>query len=419
MPQSAERRLRILSPLAERDFRLLWAGQTVSLLGDGITTIALAWQTYELSRNPVALSMVLLARSVPMLVLLLIGGAVSDRLPRRAVMLASDLVRGAAVGVIAFLSAGGVLEVWHLVVLAAVFGAADAFFQPAYSAVFPDILPKALLVQANSLTSATRPVTLFLAGPALGGLLVGALGSASAFGADAATFAVSAACLLGMRSRPGRGTGGEKILAEIGEGLRYTRGTPWIWATLIAAAVSILFVEGPYHVLLPIVVAERLGGGAAVFGFVSAVEGLGALLGAIAIGQWGVPRRKITVMYIAWSVSCVIIGLIGVAPTVAAAAAFSGLSGAGFQLGAVIWATMLQQLVPARMLGRVTSLDWLVSFALAPVSFGLAGPVARQIGGSVTLLAGGVLGGIALLLGLLVPGVRDPERRDPGVGTDG
>jgi MFS family permease len=134
MFRPSERRLRILSPLAERDFRLLWAGQTVSLVGDGITTIALAWQTYELTRSPVSLSVVLLARSVPMLVLLLIGGAVSDRLPRRAVMLASDVVRGATVGAIALLSAGGILELWHLVVLAALFGAADAFFQPAYSA---------------------------------------------------------------------------------------------------------------------------------------------------------------------------------------------------------------------------------------------------------------------------------------------
>lgn len=214
------RRLRILSPLAERDFRLLWAGQTVSLVGDGITTIALAWQTFELTRSPVSLSLVLLARSVPMLVFLLIGGAVSDRLPRRAVMLASDVVRGVTVGVIAVLSGSGVLEVWHLVVLAAVFGAADAFFQPAYSAIFPDLLPKSLLLQANSLTSATRPLTLFLAGPALGGLLVGALGSAAAFGVDATTFVVSAACLIAMRSRPGPGSSDRTILSEIGEGLR-------------------------------------------------------------------------------------------------------------------------------------------------------------------------------------------------------
>jgi hypothetical protein len=124
-------------------------------------------------------------------------------------------------------------------------------------------------------------------------------------------------------------------------------------------------------------------------------------------------------MYIAWSVSCVVIGLIGVAPTVVVAAAFSELSGAGFQLGAVIWATMLQQLVPSRMLGRVTSLDWLVSFALAPLSFGLAGPVAAQVGASATLLVAGVLAGAVLLVGLLVPGVRDPERGDAGVGTDG
>lgn len=415
MPPS--KRLRILSPLAERDFRLLWAGQTVSLVGDGITTIALAWQTYELTRDPVALSLVLLARSVPMLVLLLIGGAMSDRLPRRAVMLASDVVRGATVGAIALLSAGGILEVWHLVVLAAVFGAADAFFQPAYSAIFPELLPKSLLVQANSLTSATRPVTLFLAGPALGGLLVGVLGSAAAFGADAATFAMSAACLLGMRSRPGRGAGDRTILAEIGEGLRYTRRTRWIWVTLVSAAVTILFVEGPFHVLLPFVVADRLGGGAAVFGFVSAAEGVGALVAAVITGQLGVPRRRVTTMYFAWTASCVFIGLIGVAPGVLGAAVFSGLSGAGFQVGTVIWATMLQQLVPSRMLGRVTSLDWLVSLSLTPLSFALAGPVAGRIGGSATLLAGGILGGAVLLVGLIVPGVRDPERREVEAGS--
>ena len=410
----AARRFRILSPLVERDFRLLWAGQTVSLIGDGITTIALAWQTFELTRSPVSLSVVLLARSVPMLVLLLVGGAVSDRLPRRAVMLASDVIRAAAVGAIALLSAGGVLEVWHLVVLAAIFGGADAFFQPAYSAIFPDILPKGLLVQANSLTAATRPVTLFLAGPALGGLLVGTMGSAAAFGADAATFAVSAACLLGMRSRPSRAAGDRTILAEIREGLEYTRRTRWIWVTLVSAAVTILLVEGPFHVLLPFVVADRLGGGAQGFGFVSAAEGVGAVLAALVIGQWGMPRHRVTAMYLTWAASCASIGLIGVAPGLLGAAMFSALSGAGFQMGTVIWATMLQQLVPARMLGRVTSLDWLVSFALAPLSFGLAGPIAGRIGGPVTLLAGGLIGGAVLLVGLMVPGVRDPEREKVG-----
>jgi hypothetical protein len=257
-------------------------------------------------------------------------------------------------------------------------------------------------------------VTLFLAGPALGGLLVGALGSAAAFGADAATFAVSAACLVAMRSRPSRRAGDRTILAEIGEGLRYTRRTRWIWVTLVSAAVTILFVEGPFHVVLPFVVAERLGGGAEVFGFVSAAEGVGALLAALVTGQWGVPRRKVTAMYVAWTASCVFIGLIGVAPGVLGAGIFSALSGAGFQVGTVIWATMLQQLVPSRMLGRVTSLDWLVSFALAPLSFGLAGPVAGRIGGSMTLLAGGLIGGAVLLVGLLVPGVRDPERAREG-----
>src|SRR3972149_1715482 len=141
------------------------------MLGDGAFYVALAWQVYDLSPQPTALSVVLAARSIPMLLLLLVGGAITDRFPRRIVMLASDVIRGADAALLAVLAATGALELWHVVVLAAVFGAADAFFYPAYTSILPEILDTDLLLQANALESVVRPLALRMAGPALGGFV--------------------------------------------------------------------------------------------------------------------------------------------------------------------------------------------------------------------------------------------------------
>src|SRR5437867_3825224 len=204
-------------PLAVRDFRLLWGGQTISLLGDGIFVVALAWQTLHLSSSPTALSAVLLARALPEVLLAVVGEAITDRFPRRSVMLVSDLVRTACVGAIAVLTGTGHVQVWHLVSLGAVYGAAEAFFEPAVYAIYPEILSPQLLLEANALRSTGAILAVQLLGPALGGVVVAAVGTAWAFGADALSFGVSLATLLAvaLRAAPHRDEAPANVVREV------------------------------------------------------------------------------------------------------------------------------------------------------------------------------------------------------------
>jgi aminoglycoside phosphotransferase (APT) family kinase protein/MFS family permease len=396
-------RLRILRPLRERDFRLLWMGQAASLVGDGIFTVALAWQTYDLSGSPAALSSVLLARALPLIGLLLVGGAIADRVPRRRLLLLSDAIRGLAVSTMALLSAAGIIEVWHLIVLAALFGAGDAFFAPAYTAILPDLVTPGVLTQANSLDSFTHTFTRWLVGPALGGVVVASAGAPWGFTVDAATFVLSVAFLAAMRPRPAPAVSERAgMVTEIREGFRYTRSVPWIWVTLLVAAGAVLALEGPFEVLLPLIVREELGGGAARFGLILSIGGVGDLLGAALIGQRGLGRRPIPVMYLAWAAATLLFGALALAPSAAVAAAFAFLAGIGFQVGTITWDTLLQSHVPKRVLGRVSSLDWLISYGLAPLSFAGAGLVATAVGAVATLAGGGALACLFWLTGLII-----------------
>src|SRR3954469_3752597 len=189
-----------LAPLRHREFRLLWTGMSTSLIGNGILLVALAWQVYDLSGVPAAMSVVGVALSLPQVATLLIGGVVSDRFDPRRVMLVSDLVRCAVMATLAALSLSGVVRLWEIVVLTAVYGAAAGFFGPAFDALVPRLVAEPDLVAANALDQFIRPVGIQIFGPMLGGAVIGIAGTGWAFAADAATFAVSAACLLAMRS---------------------------------------------------------------------------------------------------------------------------------------------------------------------------------------------------------------------------
>ncbi|MGH2830260.1 MAG: MFS transporter, partial [Actinomycetota bacterium] len=291
--------MQISAPLRNRDFRLLWAGQSVSHIGNGVTHVALAWQALELSRGPGGLSLVLAARSVPLVCLLLVGGAITDRASRRRIMLASDVIRGLTVAAIAVLAATGAIRLWSLVVLAAVFGAADAFFFPASTAIIPELVAGPDLVRANALESFARPLTMQMVGPALGGLLVAVFGTSVAFGLDAATFAVSAACLMAIRARGSPSAQRTGLRREIADGFRYTRRQPWIWATLLMALAAVLCLSGPFQVLGLLVAKDRLGAGAGGYGLIVAAMGAGGIAGALSASR--VARgRRITRMYIAW-----------------------------------------------------------------------------------------------------------------------
>src|SRR5438094_768707 len=198
---SVGRRPRLTDPLRHRDFRLLWTGMTVSLLGDGITMIAMAWQAYQISNAPSALAVIGVAQTVPNGVLLLVGGAVSDRFERRKVMMAADSIRLLAVCALGFLSVTGRIEIWHMMVIAAFYGAGSAFFAPAFDALVPELVPEHQLTQANALDQFVRPAAFRMLGPALGGLVISAFGGqpGRAFLVDGLTFLTSIGFLLAIR----------------------------------------------------------------------------------------------------------------------------------------------------------------------------------------------------------------------------
>jgi len=405
--------MRVVRPFRSRDFVLLWVGTQVSLLGDGIYFVAIAWEVYRLSNDPGALSLVGVAWTVPHVAALLVGGAVSDRFERRRVMLAANVVSGLTIGTIAVLVLAGRVELWHIWLLVAVYGASVAFFIPASSAILPEIIPKELLLEANSLQSFARPLTLRLLGPAVGGILVAGVGAAAALLADAGTFAFAAVTLFfvskRVRERPAD-EGATSLLQEVWDGFKFVRSQTWLWVSLLAAGLWLFLTVGPIEVLIPFLVKNRIGASAVGLGLVFAAGGAGAFVCSLGLALYGrTPRRGLAFVYVTWAGSTFAVAALALCVHVwqamLASVVLFGLSASG----GIVWRTLLQRRVPGDMLGRVSSLDWFASAGLVPVSFALTGPVAASFGASKTLFAAGMAGGILMLACLLVRDLRAEE----------
>ncbi len=398
--------------LANRDFRLLFAGRCISLAGDGAFLVAMAWQAYTLSNAPTALSLLGIAMTVPLIGLLLFGGVLSDRHRRRRVMLIADLVRAALLALLGVLAVSGTLRLWQMIVIVAMYGGAQAFFDPASDAILPELLPDSQLAQANAFEQVVRPLALRLAGPAIGGVLVGVLGAGSAFLVDGASFIVSAATLWAMSTHVSVAPGGalanpgRALRAEMREGWSYVRGHVWLWGTFASAGLAYLLFMGPAEVLLPFMVKHELGGSGEQLGLVLGAGGLGSVATGLVMARSGLPARSMTFIYLVWTLATLAVAGYGLANSVwelmLASLTFNLLETAG----TIVWATIKQQHVPAHMLGRVSSLDWLISIGLLPISFALTAPVSAAFGVRATLIAAGAAGAAATLAGLMLPGMR-------------
>jgi MFS family permease len=410
-------RMKLLAPLRVRSFRILWAGMTISLIGDGVTLVAMAWQVYLLSNVPTALGITMMAMSIPHVLLSLFGGVVSDRFDRRWIMLGADLARGVAVVAIGVLSVTGMLKIWHLTVIAAFYGAGNAFFTPAFDALVPNLVPEQLLPQANSLDQFVRTLATRLLGPALGGSIIAGVGVGWAFIFDAATFAVSTACLIRLGNvrpvAPSKADDTASVWIEIREGLVFARTRVWLWGTFTAAMLTYLVFLGPAEVLLPYIVKNDLGGSARDLGMVFAMGGLGAVAASVIVAQRGMPRRNMTFIYVCWSLSTLAVAGYGFAhapwQVMVACFTFNAIESAGL----IVWLTTKQSFVPARLLGRISSLR-LISIGLMPISYALAGPVAGVLGTRPTLIGAGILGAGINFAFLFLPGMRAVEGIRPG-----
>jgi DHA3 family tetracycline resistance protein-like MFS transporter len=415
--------VKLLRPLRERDFALLWTGMTVSLLGDGIFVVAEAWQVYDINNDPVALSLVGLAWTGGMTAFLLTGGIVSDRVERRRVLIAADVVRALVLALTGVLSLAGVLEIWMLVVLAVGYGAGEAFFGPAFGALIPDIVAPAQLVEANSLDQLVRQAAERLFGPALGGLIVAVVGAGGAFLFDAGTFAFSALCIWALRVRslplrdlPGGGLEERSARRELREGVVFVRSQPWLWATLVAAALSLLFFLGPLEVLLPYVVRNDLGSGAGGYGAILAAAGAGSVAASLIVSQRGAPRRYLTFAYTAWAIATIPFIGYALGTELWQFMALAILYGACETAGMVVWGTLMSSRVPPELRGRVHSLDWFVSIGLTPVSFALTGPISKAIGVDATLVLAGVLPMLVCVALFFAANLRRDEDLHPLLG---
>jgi MFS family permease len=413
-PAGKDRRLKILRPLKVRDFALLWTGMTISIVGDGIYMVALPFLVYEISNLPTALAAVGAAWTIPQVVFLLLAGVVTDRFDRRRVLIGSDLLRALAIGLAGGLSVVDALELWHLYILVAIFGAGEAFCMPACGAIVPEVVPKDQLVEANSLDQFMRPIGMRLAGPVIGGLVVTAAGAGEAFLIDAVTFVLSAVMVMAMRRRTRAEISSKTSVAvELREGLGFIRSKPWLWGGLLATALGQFAFYGPWVVLVPFVIRNPLDGSASNYGWVLAAGGVGAILVSIVIGQRGLPHQPIVFVLSLWALATFSLAGFGVSDTLWQPIAVAVVLMGGITSGQIVWGTLEHRFVPNELLGRVSSVDWLVSTSLLPLSFLVAGPAGEAFGARRTLIVSGIAGAAAMLACLLIPGIRDlPKEKE-------
>jgi MFS family permease len=409
----------LLRPLRERDFALLWTGMTVSLLGDGIYTVAVAWQVYELSNRPSALALVGLSWTAGLVLFILLAGVLSDRLDRRRVMVGADLLRAVVQVGIGALALTHSLEIWMLVPLVLVHGVGEAFFAPAFSALVPDILAPAQIPQASAIEQIVRQAARNFAGPAIGGVIVALVGPGTSFVIDAGTFLFSAACIFAIRTRPSvvreRAAG---VIAELRDGVAYVRTQTWLWGTLVAASTAILFFMGPIQVLVPYVVKNRLHSGSGSYGTILALEGLGAIAMSLWVGARGLPRREVSWMLLIWAFGGIPFLGFALGQEVWVLAACACVWGASIAFGMVVWTTRMATRVPVELRGRVNSVDWFVSIGLAPASFALTGPVSSWIGVRDTLLIAAIVPAVSTFALLFLTGMRAEETRELAAASD-
>jgi MFS family permease len=407
---------RRLGPLEERPFRLLWTGRTISDAGDALVPLALAFAVLDLSGSAADLGLVLAALFSARVVFILVGGVWSDRLPRQLVMIAADLLRAGVHGAVAVAFFTDSIQVWHLIVSSALFGAASAFFGPASTGLVKTIVSPERLQQANALLGISDgAVSIF--GPALAGLLVTTSGYGVVFALDAATFLASAAFLLAMRlPRAVRRRERTTFLSDVAHGVGEVRARTWLWTAFIAFALSNLSIAA-WFVLGPLVVETELGG-ASRWGLILTGGAIGGVVGSAIALRWKPERPLVPAFALMLSVSLQLLALVPPVPVPVLMAA-AALSLASIAIGNTLWHTMLQQHVPRETISRVSALDWMISLVFMPLGYTVAGPLADTIGLDTTLVLAAALGASANLAILLVPAVRHLRRVDGPTFADG
>jgi len=393
-----------LGVLGIRNFRLLFLGQVTSSFGDRLAPIAIAFAVLDLG-SASDLGFVFAAQTAPQLLLAAVAGVWADRLPRQLVMVGSDVVRFASQSATAALLLLHQAQIWELVVLQAVYGAATAFFNPAQTGLIPATVGSGQLREANALMSFSRTAA-GVAGPAVGGTLVALISPGAAVAGDAATFLLSVASLTLLRlERPIREATGASMLTEIREGLAEVRKRTWIWVLIVYYGLFSIFVWPPFFVLGPSVAKHSLGGAGAWAAILTA-SAAGFAVGSLVAVRVGA-SRPLFWGELACGVSALPALFLGLSLPLALIVVACFARSIGLAWGDTLWYTALQEHVPERALSRVSSLDWTGTLVLSPLGFALVGPFAAFVGVRATLVGSAILTVAATVCVVSVPSVRN------------
>src|SRR5829696_5903482 len=354
-------RARVLQAFQSRNFRLLWSGQAISLLGDSAFLIALNWRTFTLTGNAKSIGIVLTFQGVGLLSTVLVGGALADRYDRRKLMLISDAARCGIIAALAVFDATGHISIELLASIAFVEGLATGFFAPALGGLIPLVVEGPVLGSANALIGMARQGSLLI-GPSVAALMYGLAGSTVVFGFNSVSYLVS---------------------------------------------FVLMFQWAPIQVLIPKLVRDHFHLSVRAYGFIFSALGAGMILGAATFAQLNLRRRRGLISYLIWMVNSLLIVVFALSPWYWLAVLAAFLRGACIGFGVAVWETMLMELVPQHMLSRVVSLDWFGALGLTP--FGLiAAGAASSLASPGTIIAFGACISLSLVaFGLLSRQIRE------------
>jgi MFS family permease len=369
-----------LAAFSSRDFRLLWGGQAISFTGDAAFTVALGWRVTELTGEAGSLGYVLALQSLAMLATLLLGGVLADRYSRRRLMIASDIARAAVVGVFLAIDLSGHLTFGAVLALAACFGLADGFFQPAFGGIIPLVVETPMLPSASSWLGIARQGSMVV-GPAIAAGVYSSAGPSTVWAIEAVSFFVSAVALWLARTRTLAPAAPRGMRHELVEGFRYVASVPWIWTGIAAAGVILMFGMAPFTALLPRIVRSSYDRGVGSYGLLFSLMAAGMVAGSLARAR----------CFAAFGVGALGIIVVALSPWFWLAAAAVVWRGIGIGIGIAAWMTLLTELVPDRLLSRVYSLDFFGSSGLTPVGYALAAALATTVAPTTILAVGGTV----------------------------
>lgn len=412
---------RALTPFTVPAYRKLAVALVLSTFASGVWVVALVWEVIRLGGGPAQLSVVSTAGAIGVLAPALLGGVVADRVPQKSILLVVAGVELLGMSLVGFLSVTDVTEIWHLAAVSFMTGMGFAFYYPAYSAWLPSLVPESHLMAVNGFEGMVRPTVGQAIGPGVAGVVVGAVSPGAAFSVAAVASFAGLLALTVVPRTPVRRELDEATVAhpirsaftDMKEGFVYMVRTPWLLATLLFASLMILAMMGPFEVLVPFLIKDRLGGGPGDHALVMAAFGIGGAVGSLTVASMRMPRRYLTSMNLMWGVGCLPFVVMGLATEIWVLVVSAFVLGAMFSAPMVIWGTLLQRRVPPALLGRVASLDFFVSVSLMPISMALAGPVSEAIGLRNTFYIAGIVPAVAAVLAIVLARLPQDELAHP------